>query len=369
MRFQVADAEALPFADGSFDVVLSTFGAMFAPDHARTAREMMRVLRPGGRIGMANWTPEGFIGRLFKVIGAHVPPPAGLKPPALWGTEAHLAELFGAHAAQIRCERRHLQLPLPLGRALGAGVPRLLRPDAQGLRRARRGRPAGARARHHSRCSTRLNIAGAGLAGGARASTSKSSSPSTEGTAMKHSVPITLCAALLAVGLREPADRPGSGHAQAGRRTKSLAMIVAGHGRADLRVPRPQGRHAASSGPSSRPTPTCSMRTASRSAATAPAPTGRPSTAAASSARVKARADAPTRANPGAIPWLLLTTKSTGCRGCVQRRHQHPARQHGRRRGTGHRLQCGFRRQVGPRAVHGRLRLLRRALASNTQEK
>ena len=107
VKFQVADAEQLPFEDGSFDVVLSTFGAMFTPEHGRTAREMLRVLRNGGRIGMANWTPEGFIGRLFKVVGAHVPPVAGLKSPALWGTEPHLVELFGTRAAQIRCERRH----------------------------------------------------------------------------------------------------------------------------------------------------------------------------------------------------------------------------------------------------------------------
>jgi SAM-dependent methyltransferase len=106
VRFEVADAEALPFGDGRFDVVLSTFGVMFAPDHRRSAREMLRVLRPGGRIGLANWTPSGFIGRLFKVIGAHLPPPAGLQSPALWGTEAHLAELFGTQASQVRCERR-----------------------------------------------------------------------------------------------------------------------------------------------------------------------------------------------------------------------------------------------------------------------
>ena len=107
VRFQVADAEALPFDDGSFDAALSTFGAMFTPDHQATAREMLRVVRDGGRVGLANWTPDGFIGRLFKVIGAHVPPPAGVKSPALWGTEPHIVELFGPQAAQIRCERRH----------------------------------------------------------------------------------------------------------------------------------------------------------------------------------------------------------------------------------------------------------------------
>ncbi|HSV71861.1 MAG TPA: class I SAM-dependent methyltransferase [Methylibium sp.] len=107
VQFRVADAEALPFADRSFDAVLSTFGVMFTPDHRRAAQELARVVRDGGRIGLANWTPEGFIGRLFKLIGAQLPPPAGLKSPALWGTEAHLAELFGERAAAIRCERRH----------------------------------------------------------------------------------------------------------------------------------------------------------------------------------------------------------------------------------------------------------------------
>jgi SAM-dependent methyltransferase len=104
--FQLADAEALPFADASFDVVLSTFGAMFTPEHKRPAKEMLRVLRSGGRIGLANWTPEGFIGQLFKVIGIHIAPPAGLKSPALWGTEAHIKELFGAEAKGIRCVRK-----------------------------------------------------------------------------------------------------------------------------------------------------------------------------------------------------------------------------------------------------------------------
>ena len=105
VEFRTADVENLPFADGSFDVVLSTYGCMFAPNHARTANEMMRVLRPGGRIGLANWTPTGFIGRLFKVIGGHVPPPAGLQSPALWGSKPHLATLF-PQAASIRGETR-----------------------------------------------------------------------------------------------------------------------------------------------------------------------------------------------------------------------------------------------------------------------
>ena len=107
VAFQVADAEELPFADGSFDVVLSTFGAMFTPDHTRPAREMLRVARGGGRIGLANWTPEGFIGQLFKVVGGYLPPPTGVKSPALWGTEPHIVELFGPQAVDIRCVRKH----------------------------------------------------------------------------------------------------------------------------------------------------------------------------------------------------------------------------------------------------------------------
>ena len=106
VRFEVADAEALPYADASFDVVLSTFGVMFAPDHARTARELLRVTRPGGRIAMANWTPDSFIGRLFRVIGAHVAPPAGVRSPALWGSEAHLVALFGPRASDLHVEHK-----------------------------------------------------------------------------------------------------------------------------------------------------------------------------------------------------------------------------------------------------------------------
>ena len=107
VKFKVADAEDLPFGDASFDVALSTFGSMFTPDHARTAREMLRVVRSGGRIGLASWTPEGFLGGLFKAIGAYVPPPAGLRSPMLWGSEPHIVELFGTQAADIRSVRKH----------------------------------------------------------------------------------------------------------------------------------------------------------------------------------------------------------------------------------------------------------------------
>jgi ubiquinone/menaquinone biosynthesis C-methylase UbiE len=101
IEFQEADVEALPFDDGSFDAVLSTFGCMFAPNASRAAAEMIRVCRPGGRIAMANWTPQGFIGQVFRTVGAFVPPPAGVASPALWGTTARIAELFEASAADI----------------------------------------------------------------------------------------------------------------------------------------------------------------------------------------------------------------------------------------------------------------------------
>lgn len=94
ITFQHADAEALPFAEESFDVVLSTFGVMFAPDQETSAKEMARVLRKGGRIGLASWTPGGFIGQLFKLIGTYAPPPPGVSSPALWGTQKRLEELF-----------------------------------------------------------------------------------------------------------------------------------------------------------------------------------------------------------------------------------------------------------------------------------
>ena len=102
VAFQVADAEALPFADASFDAAVSTFGVMFTPDQARAAAELARVCRPGGRVGLANWTPDGFIGRMFKILGRHLPPPAGVRPPSLWGDPDHLRMLFGERAGAIR---------------------------------------------------------------------------------------------------------------------------------------------------------------------------------------------------------------------------------------------------------------------------
>jgi ubiquinone/menaquinone biosynthesis C-methylase UbiE len=104
--FQEADAEALPFRDESFDVVLSSFGVMFTPNHARAASELLRVCRHEGRIGLANWTPRGFIGRLFAVVGRHVPPPPGLTPPSRWGLEDHLDDLFRASASDIHTTYR-----------------------------------------------------------------------------------------------------------------------------------------------------------------------------------------------------------------------------------------------------------------------
>jgi ubiquinone/menaquinone biosynthesis C-methylase UbiE len=104
--FQAADVENLPFSDHSFDVVMSTFGVMFAPNYERSAGEMLRVLKPDGKIGMANWTPESFIGQLFKTMGQYLPPATGLKSPAMWGSEAHLKMLFG-EKVDIMAQRKH----------------------------------------------------------------------------------------------------------------------------------------------------------------------------------------------------------------------------------------------------------------------
>lgn len=106
IRFQEADAENLPFPDASFDAVMSSFGVMFTPDQDKAASELARVCKSGGKIGMANWTPESFVGQVFKTIGKYVPPAAGVKSPALWGTKARLEELFGAAAKEIRTTSR-----------------------------------------------------------------------------------------------------------------------------------------------------------------------------------------------------------------------------------------------------------------------
>ncbi len=107
-QFEDGDAEAIPFEDDSFDVVTSVFGAMFAPSQEAAASELARVTRPGGKIGLVTHTPEGYIGNLFKVIGKHVPPPAGLRSPIQWGTEERLRELFGDAIAELRVEKRHM---------------------------------------------------------------------------------------------------------------------------------------------------------------------------------------------------------------------------------------------------------------------
>ncbi|HEY7242923.1 MAG TPA: class I SAM-dependent methyltransferase [Xanthobacteraceae bacterium] len=107
VKFQIADAEDLPFAEASFDAVVSTFGCMFSPDQDRTAAELVRVCKPGGRIGLANWTPEGFIGQIFKTIGKHLPPPAGVKSPLVWGTRDWVQTTFEAAASTIAAEPRN----------------------------------------------------------------------------------------------------------------------------------------------------------------------------------------------------------------------------------------------------------------------
>jgi SAM-dependent methyltransferase len=107
VQFEQADAENLPYSDHSFDVVMSTFGVMFTPDQDKAAAEMARVCKPGGRIGLANWTPASFVGEIFKTMGKYLPPAAGVKSPALWGTEARLRELFGELSESMTIERKH----------------------------------------------------------------------------------------------------------------------------------------------------------------------------------------------------------------------------------------------------------------------
>lgn len=106
VTFEEGDASRLPFADATFDAVLSTFGCMFAPDQARTAAEMARVCRPGGKIGMASWTPDSLPGTVFRIVAGYIPPAPGLQPPTRWGTEAGLRDVFGDTISELRIERR-----------------------------------------------------------------------------------------------------------------------------------------------------------------------------------------------------------------------------------------------------------------------
>jgi ubiquinone/menaquinone biosynthesis C-methylase UbiE len=106
ITFEVGDAEGLPYPDASFDVVLSTLGVMFAPDQEKAAGELLRVCKPGGKIGLANWTPDGFIGNMFGTVGKHLPPPPGIEPPPLWGTQERLEELFGEGVSSLHTTRR-----------------------------------------------------------------------------------------------------------------------------------------------------------------------------------------------------------------------------------------------------------------------
>lgn len=106
VKFVEGDAADLPFGEGEFDVVLSIFGAMFAPEQEVAAGELLRTCRPGGRIGMANWVPDGPVSSLFATIAKHAPPPPGMVPPVLWGTEDRVRELFGDGVSELRTERR-----------------------------------------------------------------------------------------------------------------------------------------------------------------------------------------------------------------------------------------------------------------------
>jgi ubiquinone/menaquinone biosynthesis C-methylase UbiE len=106
IEFKEADAENLPFSDGSFDTVISTFGVMFTPNQDKAAAELLRVCKSGGQIGLTNWTPDGFIGQLFRTLGKYLPPPAAAKSPALWGTRARLTEMFASGTSWIKTEPR-----------------------------------------------------------------------------------------------------------------------------------------------------------------------------------------------------------------------------------------------------------------------
>ena len=166
VEFVEADAQDLPFEDASFDVAASIFGAMFAPDQERTAAELLRVVKPGGRIGMANWTPDGGVGALFMTIAKHTGgPPPGVMPPALWGVEERIRELFGDGVSSLSLERAQITPGIPLGRPLPRLLPRLLRADQARLRESRAGGRGGPD-RRPARLSRRVQHRGRPRAGG-----------------------------------------------------------------------------------------------------------------------------------------------------------------------------------------------------------
>ena len=116
-KFEVGDAEALPYDDNTFDVVMTMFGAMFAPRPDVTAGELLRVTKPGGLVTMANWTPEAFVGKMFKIGSKHVPPPPGMPPPVLWGNEDTVRQRLSDGVSDLKMERRKIMFTFPFGPA------------------------------------------------------------------------------------------------------------------------------------------------------------------------------------------------------------------------------------------------------------
>ena len=117
VQFDEGDAEALPYGDASFDVVVTMFGAMFAPRPELVAAELKRVCRPGGLIAMANWTPTGFIGKMFKIVSSHIPPPPGMAPPVLWGVEQTVRERFGEDISKLETKLQNIHWVFPFSPA------------------------------------------------------------------------------------------------------------------------------------------------------------------------------------------------------------------------------------------------------------
>jgi SAM-dependent methyltransferase len=160
--FIEADAENLPFDNDSFDTVVSTFGVMFTPNQDKAAAELLRVLKRRGHIGLANWTPEGFIGQVFKTLGKYLPPPTGARSPALWGTRARLTELFGSEASSIKAEPRSFNFRYRSPEHFSRCVQNFLWPSPEGVRGARADE-AGRASRRSARSKiVRMNRAGDG---------------------------------------------------------------------------------------------------------------------------------------------------------------------------------------------------------------